>query len=60
MNHMHCLPIALGRVLGICNCIVSDEFSMVQKTEILNVIEVLCPAGTSLEIPSNTILLLHC
>jgi len=52
-NHMYCLLIALRGRQQICSCIVPNVFCIVETTEILIVIDVVCEVGKSLETPSN-------
>jgi hypothetical protein len=56
MNHMNCLLIALKRHHQNCYCVVPNVFCIVEMTEILIVIDVVCKVGKSLETPSNVIL----
>jgi len=55
-NHMNCLLIALKRRHRNCYCVVPNVFCLVETTEILIVIDVVCEVGKSLETPSNVIL----
>jgi len=55
-NHMNCLPIPLKRRHRNFYCVVPNVFCMVETTEILIVINLVCEVGKSLETPSNVIL----
>jgi len=55
-NHMNCLLIALKRRHRNCYCVVPNVFCIVETTEILIVINVVCEVGKSLETRSNVIL----
>jgi hypothetical protein len=62
-NPMNCLLIALKRRDQNCYCVVPNVFCIVEMTEILIIIDVVCEVGNSLETPSNVILSLpfwHC
>jgi len=55
-NHMKCSLIALKRGDRNCYCVVPNVFCIVETTEILIVIDVVCEVSKSLETPSNVIL----
>jgi hypothetical protein len=55
-NHMNCLLIALKRRRRNCYCVLQNLLCIVDNTEILIVINVVCEVGKSLETPSNVIL----
>jgi hypothetical protein len=55
-NHMNCLLIALKRSHRNCYCVVPNVYCIVETTEILIVIDVVCKVGKCLETPSNVIL----
>jgi len=55
-NHMNSLLIALKRRHRNCHWVVPNVFCIVQMTEILIMIDVVCEVGKSLETPSNVIL----
>jgi len=55
-NHINCLLIAVNRRHRKCCCIVPNVFSILERTETLIMIDVLCEVGKSLETPSNVIL----
>jgi len=55
-NHMSCLLVALERGHRNCYCIVPNVFCIVETTDILIVIDILCEGGKSLKTPSNVIL----
>jgi len=62
-NNMNCLLIAWKRRHRNCYCVVLNVFCIVETTEILIVIDVVCEGGKSLQTPSNVILSLpfsHC
>ena len=53
MNHMNCLPLALKRHHRNCYCVVANVFSIIETTEILIVIDIVCNVGKSLETPTD-------
>jgi len=55
-NHMNCLLITLKRRHRNFYCVVPNVFCIVEMTEILIVINVVCEVGKSLETASNVIL----
>jgi len=55
-NRMNCLLNALKRRHRNCCSVVPNVFCIVETTEILIVIDVVCEVGKSLETPSNVIL----
>jgi len=62
-NHMNCFLFTLKGRHRNCYCVVPNSFCIVEATEILMVIDVVCEVGKSLETPSNVILQLpfwHC
>jgi hypothetical protein len=56
MNDMNCLLITLKRRRQNCYCVVPNVSCIVETTEILIVINVVCEVGKSLETASNVIL----
>jgi len=63
MNHMNCLLVIWKRGHQHCYCIVRNEFSIVARTGIRIMMNLVCEAGISFELPSNVILhlpLWHC
>ena len=55
-NHLNCLLVALKRHHRNCNCVVPNVFCIVETTEILIEIDVVCKVGKSLETQHNVIL----
>jgi len=55
-NHMNCLLIALKRRHRKYYRVVPNVFCIVETTEILIVLDIVCEVGKSLETPSNVIL----
>ena len=55
-NHMNCLLVAMKRCDWNSYCVVLNVFCIVQRTEILNMINLVCEVGKSLKTPSNVIL----
>jgi len=55
-NHMNCLLIALKRRHRNWYCVVPNVFCIVERTEILIVLDIVCKVNKSLDTPSNVIL----
>jgi len=55
-NLMNCLLVALKRRDRNCYCVVLNAFCIVETTEILIMINLVCEVSNSLETPSNVIL----
>jgi len=55
-NHTNYLFVALRRLHWNCYCVVPNVLCIVEMTEILIVIDIVCEVGKSLETPSNVIL----
>jgi len=56
MNQMNCMLVTLKEHHWNRHCIVLNVISIIETTEILIVIDVVCEVSKSLEIPSNVFL----